>query len=159
MKKVISLLVITIILSIPVFAQDSTKVDPNVKYVTEKIEHGISVLSAKLKQPAEHVYTVLVKQQAIKARTNAAFSMFCLILTIVSLSLYSKHYKIYRLTNKDRTSHDYDNALESTFVTYVVIGCITGFAWLISTIAFIFDSLPRLLNPEYYAIGEILNIL
>lgn len=159
MKRFIGLLIITIILSIPAFAQDSTKVDPNVRYVTEKIEQGISVLSTKLKQPAEHVYTILVKQQAIKARTNAAFNIFCLILTIISLSLYSKHYNIYRLTNKDRTSHDYDNALESTFVTYLVIACIIGIAWLVSTVAFIFDSLPRLLNPEYYAIREILNIL
>lgn len=140
MKKFIILLVISIILSIPVFSQDSTKVDPNLKYVVEKMEKGISVLVEKLKTPAEHVYNVLIKQQKVVAYTEIGFSAVFLLITLSFLLL---------------ALADVANS-ETTWVGFMIV---CGILFIIGLLFAVFDAIPRLINPEYYALDKILQIL
>lgn len=137
MKKFISLLIITIILSIPVFAQDNTKVDPNVKYVIEKIEKGISAISEKLKAPTEHVYTVLIKQQKIMGWAEVCFASFFLLLTILFIVLH------------DVSSND----------IWINLSLISAIIFIILLIFVTFDGIPRIVNSEYYALTEILSCI
>lgn len=141
MKKFIILSVIMVLMTAPVFSQDTTKVDPNLRYVTEKIEKGISVLSEKLKAPADHVYTILVKQQKVVGWLEVGTALFFFFFTLlfIVLSVTAKY--------------------ESTGETYIgfAIGC--GIVFLIIVMVAIFDGLPRLINPEYYALDKILYIL
>jgi hypothetical protein len=147
MKK----LLFAFILIIVCFVSNAQQID-SIQYVTntnaeklidkysEKMTNAITVLAEKLKQPAEHVYGILVKQSLVQGWSIfVAFIIATILFVIVFIGAIK----------------NWANAEE----TFGFLSIILGVCWLIAIVILISDGLPRLLNPEYEAIQQILKLL
>jgi archaellum biogenesis protein FlaJ (TadC family) len=123
------------------------------KYV-DKVVSALTVLAKGLKQPAEHVYAVLVKHQIIKAISLLIFP----ILTIICLLVIFKYEPKSRWEDKPYSRSDEDRSWNRS-ATIVVIVSILGVVFLIITCIFFEDIIQGFLNPEYGAIEKILDIV
>lgn len=143
MKKLILISFLLIVGTIAYSQSDSISLQPKSeterlidKYL-EKAEVAVTSLASTLKVPAEHVYSVLVRQQKVIAiseivGTGIITLIFCISLTI---GVYTKW----------------------EFEPLVAITVISGFATLIFLVIVIAQGIPKLLNPEYGAIQEIMS--
>ena len=159
MKKLLIILFFIAFASITASAEistvDSTGVNQNLKYVAEKMEGAINVFAQKLKVPAEHVYKIMIRQQATVAVTEL-FALLCIIFTTLLFFLsYRKNWKLY----KNEKNYSTKSNLEDTY--QVMAGWSIGGLVITIVLFFLFtiDGLPRLINPEYYAIKDIFSIL
>lgn len=113
------------------------------KYSTE-IKGDVIALANKLEAPAEHVYSVLVKQQII----NSIAILFCFILSAASIYLIHK----YKVINDNRDQYgsasDLYDALE-------IIEIVLIFVFVLGTIIITPILFQGIFNPEYGAIKEI----
>lgn len=134
----------------------------NFKAIYTDVKTGIAALSSALKVGAEHVYTVLVKQQIVNSISNI---ILILIFFISSIMLYKEAGKKYtthreRVKSKDR----YDSALDQTSQG---VGCILlniGAAILfIATIGVFTNTynsiISGIINPHYGAMKDIIEIV
>lgn len=148
MKKIFT--VILILTQLSVFAQDSTTVQISDvervvdKYV-DKTTEAIKGLAKALQVPADHVYSVLMKQQYIKSITWIATGGISLgvIMMILFLGYLG-------------TKYDWD---ESMMVIIVVLGCFIFAIPLFISITQLDVILTGFYNPEYGAIKEISNLI
>ena len=102
---------------------------------SSKIEASIVALAENLKQPAEHIYGVLVKQQVVKAWTLLIAIIFGFIITVA-------FWVIWML---DKTDKDEWWGLP-VFIS------IAFFVLLACTLPMVFSGM---INPEYGAMKEI----
>lgn len=106
------------------------------KYL-DKAETAIISLANTLKVPAEHVYSVLVRQHYIRGLGILIGTIVITILFIILTILASKDY--------------YEN------IGLDIGSTCLGILDLALIVIFIIDGLPMLLNPEYYAIKVIMS--
>lgn len=160
MKKLIMLLSLLFVLSIPVIAQESVQKVVNAsevqEYVTnsdveklidkysDKLSVAIESLAETLKQPAEYVYTIIVRQQIVLGYTYLAVIIFTLILSLILFKL-----------NKTIFKEDAWDAVNA-FNFFAVITALICAGFLI---AFLAGGFQRILNPEYYAIDKIMSLI
>lgn len=111
------------------------------------IKSGIAGLAAALKVTAEHVYTILVKQQVVN-------SIICLILGIISIIFIINWFKKYKSDEKWDSDHG-PTALGLVRITQIII----GFILLAISLVNIDVIITGFINPEYGAIKEILNFI
>jgi len=114
--------------------QATTQVNPTVVYFTEKLQE----LAKSLKVPAEHVYSVLVKQQIVFSWTLTTINIIVLLLVIglwIALLLDKK--------NQDEWWG------VPVFFTVAFIALFAGTIHLI---------VSGFMNPEYGAIKEIMQL-
>ncbi len=98
MKKIvffISLIVITIAAPAQTAAPDQpiSETERIVDKYLDRAEDAISALAEKLSVPAEHVYSVLVKQQVIKSVSTLFLIVFLIIISILAIWLPYKDWE------------------------------------------------------------------
>ncbi|PRO41458.1 hypothetical protein [Bacillus sp. LLTC93] len=111
----------------------------------------IDKLAAKLGVAAEHVYGVLVKQAVV----NGVLSTLMMIAGIIVAVLLTKSFA---KKSREHQKHigEYD------LNPYLIIQCCTGLALAVLCIAGLVngsDMVGKIINPEYYAIKEILDTI
>lgn len=141
MKYLLILLAI-ICLTVPIKAQDSTKI--TAKQVYEDVKEGFTKLVNNLEGPAKHVYGVYIKQHKTKGATKGVVTIFGLLVT--SLFLFCSLNKA-----------DWDKG--NVYSVFTIFGGIGLFIALISTALYLCGDFNKLLNPEYYAIQDIIDAL
>ncbi|MEK4267913.1 hypothetical protein [Bacillus sp. FSL W8-0940] len=116
----------------------------------DKAMEYIDKLAAKLGVAAEHVYGVLVKQAFANGVTNVIFGALVILATII-LSIYTA-----KFVKKHHRNHGMDGVdlliLIAFCLTFIVLPTFGG----ITSVA---NGIMALINPEYYAIKEILDTI
>ncbi len=123
------------------------------KQVYNDIKSGISAIADNLKVGAEHVYTVLVRQQVV---LSISFLVLAPIIILLLLS-FSKNLKL----SKWDSSY-YRNENPNEWNKHATLTIITGILSIICTailLANIHTIVTGIINPEYGAIHEILSII
>jgi tetrahydromethanopterin S-methyltransferase subunit G len=113
----------------------------------EKATEYIDAIAAKLDVAAEHVYGLMVRQQVTEGITHAiVVSVILLALLILLLKL------IKGLKNYDGLDEEYFiYPIVIISILLVVVTIIGGFVMPLSVM--------KIINPEYYAIKEILDVI
>jgi hypothetical protein len=120
----------------------------NFKMLYTDFKDGISVLASGLKVGAEHVYTVLVKQQIVNAITY-------LIIGIIGLILMLNFMKRYKDPKEEWGDDDFPTFLGILRFFQAVLAGI-----LILFVIFSLDEIVMgFINPEYGAIETIVDIV
>lgn len=149
MKKIIVTLIFVMFYAFS-YAQDKGTPPPSEterivdKYV-DKIGDAVDKLAESLSVPAEHVYGVLVKQQMVIAYTSIGSLLIFALLIFISVSLGNKW---------DRDWDDWDE-----FSVYKLWTITFSSFFIISLLVSVLSGVPKLLNPEYGAIREILDVI
>jgi hypothetical protein len=142
MKKIILFLLLCV--SLTAYTQtDSTLVtnttaEKLIDKYSAKVEAAIVSLAENLKQPVEHVYKILIKQQIVRAWVWASVNGVIFLLTILLWILW--------LQDDDR---DEWWGLP-TFITFILVGFIA------TTLPTVFTGF---LNPEYGALQDIIQMI
>lgn len=162
MKKIIFLSIICLY-SVRIFAVDSTlvattkvssEVNAIMNNVFDQTTEAVKQISDALKVPAEHVYSVLVKQQTVKSIGLLVIPFFFIVFTIA----FYRFHKYGMSPSKKYKGRDvyYENG---DYCAFPITSGIIALLLLIATISFIPNIIQGFINPEYGAIKEILNIL
>jgi hypothetical protein len=149
MKKAVLVLTIFISLTFYSFSQQkdsaqyvtNTNVEKLIDKYSEKIEASVAAFSEKLKQQAEHIYSVLIKQQVISGYIWLATLVVGLVFLIFGILLVFKF-------DPD------DEFLGGVGLVFIVI---FGLMFIIGIIGFLGSGLSGLLNPEYGAMKDIVS--
>ena len=112
--------------------------------VYEDIKGGILGLAEALKEPAEHIYGIMIKQQVINAWSGLIFIIVMLVLLFLSIQYLGA------------CNDDPDISDLTIPVTLLMITSITTFVVLIITGP---DILTGFFNPEYGAMKDIVNFV
>lgn len=123
--------------------------------VIENVTEYIDVMAAKLGVAAEHVYEVLVRQQFIDGITYLVMFSLFLLLTIFLGFATVRFFKLGEETD------DRDKQELFAFIT-VCFGIATLILLFIAGFCLLFNvpgAVKQLINPEYYAIKEILDTI
>jgi len=107
----------------------------------QKVFEYIDQIAAKLGVAAEHAYPLLIKQQRINGVMDLLFGIAAIILIPYCI----------RWTVKLSKHYDYD--------IYAIVPIIVGIIAAIFGPMALYYGVGELLNPEYYAIKDILSIL
>ena len=115
--------------------------------IANKAFEYIDAIAAKMGVAAEHVYGILVRQQLAE---GIAYSLLTTLAVIVFAVAYTKLFKAYRKC---------DGYGDEAFIYALIFGGILGLV-IVITWFFVFpNGIMKIVNPEYYAIKEILNAL
>lgn len=159
MKKILTVLAIVLFSTIGYSQTDSTSyvTDSNVEKLVDKysakIEATIVSLAEQLKQPAEHIYKIMVKQQYIKAFTGIIVLLVTILFGYLTIKYASnienwEYGTIYK--NKPTYSLGaFIISIVSLFVTILVL--LVG--------QYPVDIIQGFINPEYGAIQDIINLI
>lgn len=147
-----TLLIISIVSICHVIYSQDTIVRPRVVTNTEQIVDKyidrvgdvIATLASQLKVPAEHVYGVLTKQGFIKG-----ISSLCAL--VLSLFMFAFAWNAY---NINYIKHPHDD--QGGYIAFIVVSIIMV---IISGVCFCAFGLSRIINPEYFAIKELLRMI
>jgi hypothetical protein len=136
-----------------------------VNAILDKTTEALSGLATALKVPAEHVYTVLVRQQRIN---SIQLVIVFILLFVVSYLMIRIPYNDWKKTNyewwnKHRTNTDnyYNNtALDNGWWLFCIVpGGIIASISLLCLICYMKQIVTGFINPEYGAIKDIMSIL
>lgn len=154
MKKLLSFLFLLLAYNISYASQktDSVNVESTSQTVerlvdkySEKTYAAICSLAKSLKQPIEHVYAVLVKQQVVESITNLVIIILAILFAIIGIR-FVKH----------------PNADWKDGNVYSTVGGILLFLsalCIFSSLLELNDTITGFVNPEYGAIKDISNII
>lgn len=113
---------------------------------------ALTPLAQTLGTTAEHVYEVLVFQARVQAITSLAVWIPDVLLMVASIFLL-----MWSMAEKHRTvcNHRCDGFVEALLCLVggsVIVGVFIALGMSIA------DAVPRIINPEYYAIKELLSV-
>jgi len=135
-------------------AQTQNPEDNQVTQVIDKVydrtTEAVTQLAEALKVPAEHVYSVLVRQQIVEGISLLFGFIIALIISTIATIMLRNAYK-----NGDHVWNDIFMDYTGTSIC-VIIGWLATVALLIGFIA---AGIGDLINPEYGAIKDIISIL
>lgn len=118
-----------------------------------EIKEALSQVAQGLGVAAEHVYLVLLRQQVVLGVISLAWP----ILSIIIFLIVSKLYIRYLL--KPAYKHEFSS--EGDF--FISIGAILlGIGWivlLVHSVIAIMNGIGHLINPEYYALQQIIEFV
>ena len=132
-------------------------------------------LASKLGVAVEYLWTTLVKQQYVEGVTDIILSVFGIIVIVllvifapkITKSASAKHKELANDRRKNGTGYDgsysvssfeedyYRNLSQSVPTVSIVVGCIV----LVLTAMFLVFGVQQLLNPDYFALKEVLNTI
>ncbi|MED0863757.1 hypothetical protein [Bacillus safensis] len=110
----------------------------------------IDKLAAKLGVAAEHVYGVLVEQAVADGISNVIIGVAVITVLIVALSAGKKAFV------KSNVSVGWDFLDWSMLTVFVGLVMVIGFGFGLSILT---DGIKATINPEYYAIKELLDTI
>ncbi len=108
----------------------------NTEVIVEKVSSVLAKIAEQVGVGVDHFWPMLVRQQLIEAWTP----IVALVLLVVPAAVFIR--RAVRETHGDYT---------------FIFAMATGVLTLIAAGAVLFESIPRFLNPEYYALKEILQ--
>lgn len=152
MKKILTVLAIVLFSTIGYSQTDSTYyvTDSNVEKLVDKysakIEATIVSLAEQLKQPAEHIYKIMVKQQVVNSITWLIIGLLC-ISTVFTIKFWSNRI--------DKEQGD-DTGWVMGLILLCIVPSIVGILVLIIQSGTI---VTGFINPEYGAIQDIINLI
>ena len=152
MKKILTVLSIVIFSTICYSQTDSTSyvTDSNVEKLVDKysakIEATIVSLAEQLKQPAEHVYKIMVKQQVVNSITWIIIGLLC-ISTVFTIKFW--------LNRIEKEIGDATGWIMG-LIFLCIIPLILGILVLVIQSGTI---VTGFINPEYGAIQDIINLI
>lgn len=117
------------------------------KETAEFVVAQLKALAAALEGPSKHVYEVLVRQAYVEGTVSCVLSALMLLLALACVYGARKGYE-----NEERGNGFYG-------VPLIVISTIGGCIAVVIAAVEIVRAIPRLLNPEYYAITELMRTL
>lgn len=167
MKKIIIVLILLSITIIGFSQPDNPTTNKTVEVVDavfDKTTEAVQGLALALKVPAEHVYSILVKQQVIRAATVLCCIVICLILGFILLKWSINSWRTaninYNTENKRLLdSNDRYDIDDNWWIWPFVIGIVL---LIIGVLISLFGSnviMTGLFNPEYGAIKDITNFI
>jgi small-conductance mechanosensitive channel len=118
--------------------------------VFEKVTQYIDALAAKLGVAAEHVYGVLVRQQVAEGIVDIIVGALVLAVLIFALMVLIKKVELPRIVDE----FDLLGYVFVAAILLLIIGLPGSYA-----VSEISDGIKHVINPEYYAIREILNAI
>jgi small-conductance mechanosensitive channel len=118
--------------------------------VFEKVTQYIDALAAKLGVAAEHVYGVLVRQQVAEGIVDIVVGTLVLAVLIFALMVLIKKVELPRIVDE----FDLLGYVFVAAILLLIIGLPGSYA-----VSEISDGIKHVINPEYYAIREILNAI
>lgn len=113
--------------------------------IVDKATQYIDAIASKLGVASEHVYGLLVKQAIVSGVLDLIFGVALIIATYVLVRM-----SIWLATSEKA----YDNDLEP-YGVFTGIGALVA---LIFGIVCMYSGVGELINPEYYAIKEIMDV-
>jgi hypothetical protein len=122
----------------------------------QKATEYIDAIAAKLGVAAEHVYGILVRQQYVEGITTI---LGCLTFVAVMFFISRKITDLTKSTRESAKKKSFTEISEDLAHVVLVLGWIAFFFALIFASFAIPDSVAKLINPEYYAIKEILDAI
>ena len=114
--------------------------------VSAKVFEVIDAIAAQLGVAKEFVWEILVKQQYVEAAQLMIGVIFCVVVLVYSIPICSKGFK------EEYSSGDADAAA-------AIIGLFVSVGASIYILCGSIACVGRLLNPEYYALKDILNMV
>ncbi len=150
MKKLLCILTISFLFISTGYTQEQPKQDESsavtevVDKVFDRTTQAIQELADVLKVPAEKVYSILVKQQVVKAVTLVIVDV---IIVAFLLTFTVRIWKWAKQCSEDSGGGSYFVALVMTEIPFIVVFC------SLQTVVM------GLINPEYGAIKEILTFI
>lgn len=136
--------------------------------VYKDVKSALGQLAAGLKVGAEHVYSILVKQQFVKSIYYSSFWILCISCFIyLARILYlgdSLHERDY-LKNRGKSYEELVKIKttgwgeEYNYEIRAAIAVVAGLILLIPSVAYTDDMLTGFFNPEYGAIQEVINMV
>lgn len=130
--------------------------------VFDKTTEAITELASALKVPAEHVYSVLMKQQLVISLTYSIITIFLFILGVFLISkAINGQRKANDNYNKGRTGEYYVkyDLDDNWWLAGIIAGCVILVVDIIAFISMSGDIVTGFINPEYGALHEILKLL
>lgn len=151
MKKIL-LFVVSMLISVIVFCQESTKITETERIVdkyADKFGDAIKQMAVALKTPVEHVYEVLVRQQVVNSFISIGYLVLLVICAVLIWKCYIKGNEMYSESGDD---------------CFVVIAVIASVLWGVFVIVFFAsgsfgDIFQGFVNPEYGAIRDIMELI
>lgn len=150
-------------------AQDSvmTNIPDTAKLTLSKVysdvKSGIQGLAQALKVPANHVYSILVKQQTSNAIAYLTLILIFVIFSIVTYRLSRANYKAHLKYCKESQGDDDPDIGDSSFsVVAVILSIISGITFITSVVqitCYYNQIIIGFINPEYGAIKEIMSFI
>jgi hypothetical protein len=120
--------------------------------VYEDAKAGIVGLAKALKQPAIHIYNILVKQQIVNSITYLFFFILTIVLTILSIN-WMRNAKW-----GDGDTCEEEDCWNINATLGLIFGIIS-FVLIIVSICNIQNMVMGFVNPEYGAIKDIMNFI
>ena len=162
MKKSTILLFFSIFITTTIFSQEivdakKTEISNNVvdvvNTVFDKTTEAITQLASALKVPAEHVYTILIKQQLVQSLSSLLGSIFVILLGLLIAKFtyrdWNNKNKQWRIRNDRSDDYNYWGLSDGGWIFLVSLGFLISFNNIIT----------GFINPEYGAIKDIMNFL
>lgn len=116
----------------------------------DKIIEALRQLGSNLADPAAHVWTIAIRQQIV----DGVFDLFVFLILVGSLVPLVKVTQSLVKNERENRSHYFDDSgLFTTTATAVGIGI--GIAALI----FLYFGVGQLVNPEWYAVKELIQLV
>lgn len=147
MKKFFIIVVLAIIstsvFSTEVVVNDTTILTFNKVY--EDVKEGIKGLALALKEPAEHVYEIVLRQQTINSIS------YLLVWLILITPIFT-----FNWWKKAINESDDETGWVVGHIFLCILPVVVGFIGLLVTIP---DIITGFINPEYDAIKDIMNFI
>lgn len=123
------------------------------KLLSEKLD----ALAAKLGVTAEHLWGVLVRQATVEAAISTALAVMWLTVLIVCIVAVKRNAMTW-ITELSKDYHQQDEAVLWISGTPVISGAAIGLVSFILSRIHLLDALRNVLNPEYWALQQVLNL-
>ncbi len=115
-----------------------------------ELDKALAALAAKLGTTAQHIWAVLIRQARVEIAIDAIF-------LILSILIFSAWFRWLRTYLKRNESDFFDGSPAEVFPLIVCgIGCLILFGFCV---ACLFELPTLLLNPEYWALQQIMGAM
>lgn len=122
----------------------------------EKVTEYIDSIAAKMGVAAEHVYGILIRQQIAEGVADIITAVLILIVGYIVCKYFTKLTRGKAARAKEKWITDIDDDIV-VFLRYAV--WVVYFVLAIIAVCTVPGAITKLINPEYYAIKEILDAL
>lgn len=128
----------------------------------EKVTEYIDAIAAKLGVAAEHVYGLMVKQQVAEGVSFLVVSFIVLTASVIAISKVLKKGFEYEIKQSVYGNDRREWAETPSNIVKFIVLLVAGIALFASGMGLAIngsESVMQIINPEYYAIKEILEAL
>ena len=123
----------------------------------EKAFEYIDAIAANLGVAAEHVYGALLKQAMVSGLRSVVYIIICLAVSYLIIKMFKRIYSDVKEGEDSIFVDSFGISLGGVFS--IIIGGVAIIILFFAIMADIGNATTALLNPEYWALKEILNTI